>query len=453
MISSKFDKFKRMVTSTRPALMIVLYYIGFILLCTAVLKLPFLLNPGQHLSWIDAFFMSNSAVSTTGLATVSLPEIFNYWGWLVFIIIFNIGGMGIIVMNTVIILFLGKKIGYKQRILAKMDYNQTSQVDIVSVLKNVVKFFLTFEVVGVILVFFKIGYMYADPLERLMNSMFMVSSAISGSGFYDTVPYANDYFVQWVLIFLMIFSFIGYPVIIDTYTWILAKRKNKRHTFSLFSKICIKVNIITVLLFALLFFIFEENNSMESMGLLQQLQYSFYISISTKSVGLNLFSDITQWQSMTLLVHTVFMLIGGSPSSACGGIKVTAIYIIYKHMVSSITGKTDLIIQNFKIPQKTILNSYLLTMLFVMTAMFATFIIVALQPSLSMGYVWYDVVSGFTTTGFSTGALAEFDKFSVFIVGCLMGLGRIGIMNIISLSQKKKSKSSYINYIEKDIAI
>lgn len=438
----------------RPAFIVVFYYVAFILFATLLLKLPFLIQQGESISWLNAFFMSNSAVATTGLGTVDYTQVYNYAGWFVYILLFNVGGMGIIVLNTIIIYMFGKKIGYKQRILAKMDYNQDKEVNIVSVLKNVVKFFIGFEVVGIILIFLKIGYMYDNVLDRFMNAAFMAASAISGSGFYNTVPFSEDYFVQFVLMLLMIFSFIGYPVIIDTYNYICARIKKEKYRVSLFTKIVVKVNVITVLIFAGLFLLLEANNAMEGYSIFQKIQYSMYVSISTKSVGLNVFSDITTWHPITLLLHTVFMLIGGSPSSACGGIKVTSIYLIYRHITGEINGKKRIIVENYKIKEDVILRAYLVSMLFIILSLVGTFIIYAMQPELLLGFIWYDVVSGFTTTGFSTGVLASFNGISIFIISILMGLGRIGIINLLNLTYTDtKREQTRVNYVEKDLAL
>lgn len=444
----------RKLGKRKPATIVVSYYVGFILLATLILKLPFLLQDGQNISWLSSFFMSNSAIATTGLAVIDYTQVYNYAGWLVYIILFNIGGMGIIVLNTVVILLLGKKIGYKQRVLAKMDYNQDNEVNIVSVLRNVVCLFLTFEVVGIILIYAKIGYMYDNVLDRFMNAAFMAASAISGSGFYNTVPYKDDYFVQFVLMILMIFSFIGYPVIIDLIKLIKAKIKKKRYKVSFFTNIVLKVNLVTVLAFAILFFILETHNSMEGYTLFQKVQYSMYLSISTKSVGLNVFSDITDWSSLTLLLQTLFMLIGGAPSSACGGIKVTSIYLIYRHVKDQLRGKTRIIINKHLIKTETLLRAYLVTIVFLLLSFVGTMLIFIIQPNIPLGYVWYDVVSGFTTTGFSTGALAEFNKISIFIISLLMGLGRIGIINLINLTYTETRKNeNRVQYVEKDIAL
>ncbi len=437
-----------------PATIVVSYYVGFILLATAILKLPFLFQPGQSATWLESFFMSNSAIATTGLAVVDYTQVYNYLGWLVYILLFNIGGMGIIVLNTIIILFLGKKIGFKQRLLAKMDYNQDGEINIVSVLKHVVKFFLTFEIIGIILIYAKIGYMYDNPIDRFMNAAFMASSAISGSGFYNSVPFNQDYFVQLVLMILMTFSFIGYPVIIDVYYLIRAKLRKEKYRVSFFTRIVVKMNVVTVLLFAMIFLFLEYDHAMAGYTLLQKIDYSMYMSISTKSVGLNVFADITDWYPITLLINSLFMLIGGAPSSACGGIKVTSIYLIYRHLSGQLRGKTRVIVDKHYISVETILKAYLVTFMFFLLSFVGTLAIYFMQPDLPFGYIWYDVVSGFTTTGFSTGVLNYFNSISIFIVSLLMGLGRIGILNLVNLANTDSRKNEKrVQYVEKDLAL
>lgn len=441
------------MTRKRPILTIVLAYAAFILLCTVVLKLPFLLIDGSSITWLESFFTANSAVSTTGLSVVDVYTTFNYLGMIVLIIIFNIGGMGIIVLNTLVLLFIGKKIGYKYRYLAKMDYNQSNSSNIVTIVMGVFKIFITVELVGAFLIFLANTQEYVSVFARALDSLYLASSAISGSGFYNMVPFANDYFIQWVCIILMIVSFIGYPVLLEFQMYFKARRKKEKFAFSRFTKIVLKVNIFTVLAWAIIFFLLERGNSMADYGMLQQMQVSFFTSISTKSVGLSLFADITTWLPATQFICTIFMLIGGSPSSACGGIKVVAIYVVYKHVKSMILGRSQVVYDNMVIANRTIINSYLLTLSFIVLSILTTVIISVLNPNILLGNIWFDVVSGFTTTGFSTGALALLGNLEVFLLAILMGVGRIGIMNLYNISYTNDAKVDRVTYLERDLPI
>ncbi|MGL5021605.1 MAG: potassium transporter TrkG, partial [Mycoplasmatales bacterium] len=367
--------------------------------------------------------------------------------------LFNVGGMGIVVLNTLVIILLGKKIGYKHRNLAKTDFNQSQETSIVSVIKAVVIFFLIFELIGTIFIFIGAGHEYVSFHERLMSSWFLSASAVSGSGFFSFTPFSGNNYIQWVTMFLMWISFIGFPVIIEIYWYCKAKYLKLDFQFSRFSKIVFKMNVITILLFAGLFLLIEHNNSMIGMSIGEQINNSLFMSTSMKSVGLSVFSDINTWAPVTLFLSTIFMLIGGSPSSACGGIKVVAIYIAFKYIVAVFKGKDDVLSHDFIIPKKTVVNSFLLIFLFVGISVFSTVIINIIQPNLDFLKVWYDVVSGFTTTGFSTGALSLMSEFPIFIISILMGIGRIGIMNIMNLSEPGSNNDQRIQYVEKDIAI
>ena len=429
----------------------VTYYIIFILIATLLLKLPFIFNEGMSINWLEAFFTSNSSVATSGLTLFNYQEVYNYAGWFVLIILFNLGGMGILVFNTALMLFFGKKLGFRYRYLTKLDVNQSNSHNIGTLAKGVAITFITVELIGAFLIFIFSFGMFPDLASQIMNSLFLSASAVSGSGFYDFSVYINNFPVIWITIVLMIFSFIGYPVIMELIWWYQAKRKGENFVFSSFTKIVVNVNLITIALFAFLFFSFEVDNSMSGLTLFQQINASIFTSISTKSVGLSVFSDVSTFTTATLFLNAIFMIIGGSPSSACGGVKVVSIYIIYKYIVSTIKGDERVIFYNKRLSSEAITKSFLLVFSFVAVTIIATFLISLLHPNLKVFYVWYDVVSGFTTTGFSTGVTGSIGGVSIFIMALLMGIGRIGIMNLMNYA--KKDHGSNIEYLEVDIAI
>lgn len=436
----------------RPILFVSSSYFMFSLVMMLVLKLPIMLKPGQELSFLDSFFTVVSALTTTGLSTIDITQVLNYFGWLLLILIFNIGGVGIIVTNTTILLLLGRKIGISNRLLSKLDLNRLDMHDIASITKRIIVIFWSVELIGALLVFLLIGDSGLSGIDRVMNAWFMSASAVSGSGFYNTVPYISNYLLQWVLIFLMVFSFIGYPVILDFIEKYKSWKRGGYYRISSFSKIVLKVNGITLLMFMLIFFYLEKDNTMIDMNILQQLQYSLYMSVSTKSVGLSLFADFTAFHPMTLVFYTVFMIIGGAPSSACGGVKVMSIYVIYKHIVSLIRRNGEVLIYNFRLSADTILNSYALVFSFVGLAAISTVFILWMQPDINPLYAWFDVVSGYTTTGFSTGALAMFNDISILLVAILMLVGRVGIINLFGAGSEISGESR-VKRIEKELAI
>ena len=54
-----------------PVTTIILSFMGVILLGMVVFKLPISLKDGVNITWMDSFFLSTSAITTTGLTTFS----------------------------------------------------------------------------------------------------------------------------------------------------------------------------------------------------------------------------------------------------------------------------------------------------------------------------------------------------------------------------------------------
>lgn len=437
---------------THNILKLVFAYILFILFGTVLLHMPIIINPGHEVTWLDAFFMSNSSIATTGLTVVDYTTTYNYAGWWVMIILFNIGGVGIILFNTLIVLLLGGRLNFKSTSLARLDYNQSSAVDLSYIIKNIIKYFLLLELVGALILFIRMGDIFPNIIDRMMNAIFLSSSAISGSGFYDSTIINGDYICMWTCCILMIFSFIGYPVILDLKGYVHARRAHRSYRFSTFTKISVLVNLVTTVAFAFIFILLEYNNALAGYGLFEKINAGFYISLSTKSVGLNLFKDINTWMPLTLFIQSIFMLIGGAPSSACGGIKTNAIYLFWCYLKSIFKGRDDVIVYHRKIPSKTIKLSLVLILLFICISGGVTAVISWTNPSINLVDIWYDVISGFTTTGFSTGALSHFDSFSIFLMSILMGVGRIGVLNILMILNKNNEQKR-IEYVERNVAI
>ncbi len=451
MLKKKIQVYREALNK-RPLLFVSSTYFVFSIIMMFILKLPIMINDGASLSFLDSFFTTVSALTTTGLSTIDVNEVFNYFGWLMMILTFNIGGVGIIVTNTTILLLLGRKIGISNRLLSKLDLNRMDMRDIATITKRVIFIFWSVELIGAALVFLELHGSGLHGIDRFMNAWFMSASAVSGSGFYNTVPYVNNYLLQWTLMLLMVFSFIGYPVVLDIQEKYNSWRRGGFYRMSTFSKIVLKVNAITLLMFMCIFFYLEHDNTMAGMNVLQQLQYSAFMSVSTKSVGLSMFADFNSFHPLTLIFFTVFMIIGGAPSSACGGVKVMSIYVIYKHIASLIKRDGEVLFYNFRLGADTILKSYALVFSFVGLSAASTLFILAMQPDLSILSVWFDVVSGYTTTGFSTGALAQFNNIAILLVALLMLVGRVGIINLFGASSEIGGESR-VKRIEKELAV
>ncbi|MBC8931712.1 TrkH family potassium uptake protein, partial [Escherichia coli] len=73
---------------------------------------------------IDTLFTAASSVSVTGLTTVDVSQTYSTAGIWVLMAIFQIGGLGVMMISTFFYLILKRRIGLKQRQLIMTDTNQ-----------------------------------------------------------------------------------------------------------------------------------------------------------------------------------------------------------------------------------------------------------------------------------------------------------------------------------------
>ena len=311
-----------------PAQVIVFYYflaIGFSFL---LLNLPGVYLPGVEVSFIDSLFTAVSAVSVTGLTTISISGTYTVFGLCMLMLVLQLGGIGIMSIGTFFWLLVRKRIGLRERQLIMVDHNQYSLAGVVELIKQIVLIIVLIEIIGGLILTMYLMRHYDSFREALFNGMFMSVSATTNSGFDITGssmhPYFNDYFIQTVLMILIILGAIGFPVLIEVKSYFSKKVPNFR--FSLFTKITTVTFGLLLIWGALLIFILESFNSFKGLAWHEKIFASLFHSVSSRSAGLTTY-DITQFSDATDIFISSLMFIGASPSSVGGGIRTTTFAI------------------------------------------------------------------------------------------------------------------------------
>jgi trk system potassium uptake protein TrkH len=102
-VISAREKIKR-ETRFQPAQLLALSFIGAILIGTFLLLMPFSTTSGTNIPFIDALFTSTSAVCVTGLVVRDTATCFSPTGQMVILLLFQLGGLGIMAFSTLILL-------------------------------------------------------------------------------------------------------------------------------------------------------------------------------------------------------------------------------------------------------------------------------------------------------------------------------------------------------------
>ncbi|MCU0594844.1 MAG: hypothetical protein MUC98_05185, partial [Desulfobacterota bacterium] len=137
-----------------PARIFILSFAGVILLGAFALWLPFSASKNP-LTFIDALFMSTSGVCVTGLATIDIGKDLSLIGQITTMILFQIGGLGIITFSVFLFGMMGRGISFKEREIIQSVFLHTPRRDFLVILKSVLLFTLIIESVGALLLFIR----------------------------------------------------------------------------------------------------------------------------------------------------------------------------------------------------------------------------------------------------------------------------------------------------------
>ena len=393
--------FNQLLKKTTPQQGIVLYYLVAIVIAFLLLNLPFVHKPNVNVNPIDTLFVAVSGISVTGLSPVNIVDTYSTFGQVIILIILNIGGIGVMAIGTLLWVVLGKRIGIRERQLIMLDNNRET----------------------------------------------MSGSATTNGGLDITgeslIPYANDYFVQTIVMVLIILGSIGFPVLLETKAYIKNRITNFR--FSLFTKITTSTYFFLFFFGIIAILALEHNHAFKGLSWHQELFYSFFQSATTRSAGLQTI-DVTNFSDATNIIMSLLMFIGSSPSSVGGGIRTTtfAILILFALNFSNNEEKTSIKVFNRELHIMDIQRSFAV---FIMASIltFVSMIVIATAENgkLTFLQVFFEVMSAFGTCGLTLGVTDDISNVTKIVLMVLMFIGRVGLISFIIMIAGRREPDKY----------
>ncbi|MGK0550718.1 TrkH family potassium uptake protein [Enterococcus faecalis] len=438
---------------------IVLYYILMVLLSYILFCLPFFRAAGSQVSFIDLFFLAVSTVSVTGLTTVDIHSVFNNQGIILLEVLFQIGGLGIMMISTTFFILAKRRITLKQRQLIMTDMNQPRLSGIVRLIRSTLIIIVFFQVFfGAIfsLYFYFSGY-YLNWHEAIFYGFYQAISAVTNSGFDITgdsiVPFANDSFFLVMIMFLIFVGGIGFPVLIEIREWLFFKKKKHRRAFrfSLFSKIALLSFAILFVSGTIFIYLLEKDHFFVGMSAGKRWITSMFYSMTTRNAGLQI-NDLGDFQVTTLIFFSLLMFIGCSPSSVGGGVRTTTIAIIGLYLYSFLKGEDNINIFGRRIDNDDVRKSIVVFMLSLSMCFFSVLFLTATED-LPLISIIVEVASAFGTTGLSLGITGDLTTVGKLMIALLMFIGRIGMLYTLMLFVPKETRDLGYEYPSEKIII
>ncbi|MCX7965566.1 MAG: TrkH family potassium uptake protein [Syntrophorhabdaceae bacterium] len=441
-----------------PQRIFVLSFLAIIIIGTFLLWLPFS-SSRKPLTFIDALFTSTSAVCVTGLTVIDIGLDLSYFGQIVTLILFQIGGIGIITFSVFFFHLMGISVSFKEREIIQSSLTPSPRHDFQVILKYVLLSTFIIEFFGCLVLSlrflkdFSIGKAVYYGIYHAVSAFNNCGYALFSNSLMD---YRDDMVINIAVMTLIILGGIGFFVHFDMLSYLTSRKKKKRLT--LHTKIVLITTIILIFSGALFFYLFERHYNIKDLTLTSQLLVSFFQSVTARTAGFNTI-EIGKLTNDTILLLMMLMFIGASPGSTGGGVKTTSLALLVVMIWNRLKGGDEVNVMNRTVPKELISKTVSIIFASAISIVIITSLVLFtctksahfFNRSLFIEYL-FDTISAFGTVGLSMGITPQLNSIQKFIISIMMFAGRVGPLTL-AFSLTVKTKKVLIKYAEEDIMV
>lgn len=453
------------------------------------------LTEGGSLRYVDALFLSASALCVTGLSPVPVSDLSHGTHWVLLVLI-QLGGLGIISV-TVVIGFLVKQglsrnTKFHQFVTTVIDQEDSGKNDldgshILRILRAVVSISFFLEALGALVFYFKFPIGVEGFGSRVFLCVFTSISAFNNAGFSllsDASFLKESPASLYLVSILVILGGIGFPVIILMEKWLLTLlyqftnkvevaaetvllhlivkgklgklaekwlEKPAELSYRLLNRIedynvhlygesnLVQTKIILsgtafLLTFGTLgIFFYEYNNfgTLQTMDFWDKVANSFFLSVCSRTAGFSTI-DLGQMMDPSIVLITMLMFIGGGPQGTAGGIKLTTFALLFAYIRNVIKPANNVTVFGGTISKNSL--AIAIRVYFLGTIMLAGLflILVSIDPEKhGLQRSFFELISAFSTVGYSLGLTSELHDIEKLVYTCIMLGGRVGIFTML----------------------
>ena len=422
-----------------PTQIICVSFVIVIALGTFLLSLPIASRQGR-LDVLDAMFTAASATCVTGLIVRDTWTQFSGFGQAVILVLIQVGGLGLVTLTSFFALAMRRRMGFRDLRLLGESVSADGYDQAKNVLKIVIGLAALFEGIGILLLLFAFVPQFGP--EGIWVSVFTAISAFCNAGFdlfgrfgpYSSlVPYGNNYYVQAVIMFMIISGGLGFMVWVELGQW------HEKRRLSLHARVVLSFSVILWLGGALGLGLMEWNNpaTMGKLSVPGKLMAALFQSVSTRTAGMNTI-DLAACGTLSKLLMSVLQFIGAAPGSTGGGVKVTTFAVLILTIRSVAQGRDDCVIADHHIESKTVYRALTIIVIGAVAA-FGSAVVVYYNTSGAVSVIdaIFESCSAFGTVGLSVGVTSQLNSGAKILYMLVMFLGRVGPVSFaMSLTAK-----------------
>lgn len=169
---------------------------------------------------MTALFTSTSAVAVTGLIVVDTATFWSPFGQVVILLLFQIGGFGIMTAATLFGLMAGRGFGLRERMATQVERSRLQANDAGGVLKLVLKITIAVELIVAAILTARLNLFYDYEIgEAAWHGVFHAVSAFNNAGFSSysdsVMGFQSDPVILVPIMLAVILTALGFPVMQD----------------------------------------------------------------------------------------------------------------------------------------------------------------------------------------------------------------------------------------------
>ena len=270
-------------------------FLGVIFLGSILLYLP--ISNQEPIAYLDALFVSASAVCVTGLVTVFPAAQFTLFGKVVLLGLIQIGGLGVIACTMAVFLAIRKKITMKSRVMIQQTYNLETLSGMVRFIIRILKGTVLVEGIGAVLFAFHFVPQYGF-IKGVAYGIFHSVSAFCNAGIdvlgtSSFMEYVSSPLVSLTTMFLIVAGGLGFTVWHDVRMNLQDVAGQKRPLKRLFTRLHLQSKMVIVMTAGLImigtlgYFLLEYHNdaTIGKLGFGEKLLASGFQSVTTRTAG------------------------------------------------------------------------------------------------------------------------------------------------------------------------
>ena len=425
----------RMRRRMQPQYLIPISFLLAIFAGALLLLLPSATAAGESTDFRTALFTATTSVCVTGLVTV---DTFSHWsllGKIIILVLIQIGGMGVIVILSVVLLMMGRKLSLQGQILLRESFNLETWSGLKAFVKRVCLGVAAVEGIGALLGLPVFVSRYGAV--GIWYSVFHSISAFCNAGIDilgpdSLISYAGHPYLLTVTMLLIVLGGLGYVVWFDLLGALketFARKYTLRQLWSRLeehTRLVLKVTSALIIGGMLIVLIAEWGNpgTLGALGYGSRFMGALFQSVTFRTAG---FAAVPQ-QELTIptcVAGYVLMFIGGSPIGTAGGVKTVTMVIVLSNAMSYIRGGQETVLCGRRVSEDLIRKSAaIITVSLVMTALMTA--LLCAVSAVPLEDSTYEVVSALATVGLSRGLTPSLNAAGQWLIILCMFLGRVG---------------------------